>query len=782
MRDFLPVLERLEFPKIVERLSRFASSEPARAQLLQLTPSTDKQLVELELQRVTEAKQLIIQEGSIPLDGIKNVLPALRKSAIEKHVLTPKELVEIATTLRTARIVSTFFKKRSLQFPLLWEVQKDLYFDKIIEYNIFQALDEEGVVKDSASKDLRQIRQDIGSSSENLRKHLLTILKRVFEKDFAQEEIVTTRDGRMVIPIKAEHKNHVPGFIHSTSASGATVFIEPAETLDLNNALRELQLREEREIERILGELTEQVRKVVGDIERSLRILSQLDTLAAKAKYSIEILGSAPQLTDERRISLIQARHPVLLQSHRREQVVPLDLELGLTASTLVITGPNAGGKSVALKTVGLLSLCVQAGIHIPAAPETTLCIFDRVFVDIGDDQSIENDLSTFSSHLLRLNEVLRDANHNSLVLIDEIGAGTDPAEGGALGASVLEELTRRKCLTIATTHHGMLKVFAYQTPGMINASMEFDQLHLQPSYRLRMGIPGSSYALELAKRLNIPDHIIRRARQLIGEEKVKLEDLLVELERQTQRYQAELQAVSEERDRLESLVSAYDQRIASLQEELRMIRRKAILEADSIVQGAKAVIERSVREIRETNAERGKVKEVHNIINQLRQSIELLKSNQGVDNLDVITVGDAVRLKTGSEVGEVVAIQGQQAVVLWGNSKLKAKVSELRKESKKEIRHVGPSAASLTVDAGTEIDLRGLLGDEAIPKLQDFLDRAVMNGLHRVDIIHGKGTGALRRRVAEFLKSYPYVKTFRLGEWNEGGSGVTVVELKDES
>ncbi len=782
MSDFLPVLERLEFTKIVERLSYFASSEPARAQLLQLTPTTNKELIELELQRVTEAKQLIIQEGSIPLDGIKNVLPSLRKSAIENHVLTAKELVEIATTLRTARVVSAFFKKRSPHFPLLWEVQKELFFDKVIEYNIFEALDEEGVVKDTASKDLRRIRQDIVSTSENLRRHLLTILKRVSERDFAQEEIVTTRDGRMVIPIKAEHKNHVPGFIHSSSASGATVFIEPAETLDLNNALRELQLREQREIERILRELTKQVQLVAGDIERSLRILCQLDILAAKAKYSIEILGSAPKLTtDERKISLVQARHPVLLQTHRREHVVPLDLELGTTASTLVITGPNAGGKSVALKTVGLLSLCVQAGIHIPVAPETTLCIFDKIFVDIGDEQSIENDLSTFSSHLVRLNEILREADQHSLVLIDEIGAGTDPAEGSALAASALEELTRRRCLTIATTHHGMLKVFAHQTPGIVNGSMEFDQHHLQPTYRFRLGIPGSSYALELAERLGLPDRIIRNARQLVGEEKVKLEGLLMELERQTQRYQDELKAMSEERDHLESLVSAYNQKIASLQKELRTIRRKAVLEADNIVQGAKAIIERSVREIRETNAERGKLKEVHKTIDQLRESIETLKTDHEVDDSDAITVGDVVRLKAGSEVGEVVAVQGQQAVVLWGNAKLRVRLSDLKRESKKKVQNVGSSTPPLSIEAGTEIDLRGLLGDEAIRKVQDFLDRAVMNGLHRVDIIHGKGTGALRRRVAEFLKSYPHVKAFRLGEWNEGGAGVTVVELKDE-
>ncbi len=404
-----------------------------------------------------------------------------------------------------------------------------------MEYNIVECIDEDGHIRDSASKDLKRIRQDLISTAETLRKRLSSILTRVSEKDFLQEEIITTRDGRMVVPVKAEHKNHVPGFIHSSSASGATVFIEPAETLDLNNALTELQLSEQREIARILGELTVQVRAIRSQLEPTIALLATLDLTFAKAKYSIEVIGNPPAISTAPRLRLFQARHPVMLQRHRREEVIPFDLELGGDIRTLVITGPNAGGKSVAMKSIGLLALCAQSGLHIPAAPESELCVFESVFVDIGDEQSIENDLSTYSSHLLRMRDILFGATDRSLVLIDEIGAGTDPAEGGALAASILHDLTWRGSTTVATTHHGMLKAFAHETKGVSNASMEFDQETLKPTYRFRFGVPGSSYALELAKRLELPVSVVEKARELVGDEKIKLESLLTELERQSQ-------------------------------------------------------------------------------------------------------------------------------------------------------------------------------------------------------------------------------------------------------
>jgi DNA mismatch repair protein MutS2 len=468
-----------------------------------------------------------------------------------------------------------------------------------------------------------------------------------------------------------------------------------------------------------------------------------------------------------------------LLQRHPREEVVPLELELGASVRTLVITGPNAGGKSVAMKTVGLLALCTQAGMHIPAAPESELGVFDDVFVDIGDDQSIENDLSTYSSHLLRLRDILQGANQKSLVLIDEIGAGTDPAEGAALAASVLKDLTERGALTIATTHHGMLKAFAHETPGVANASLEFDHETLKPTYRFRSGVPGSSYALELAKRLGVPTYIIDRARDLVGDEKVKLEQLLADLERQSQVYQEQIRQVSGERDRLTSLVRTYDEKMRDLRKELQSIRRKAIDEARDIVLGAQAVIEKTIKEIRESAANKAIVRSVREDVQNLHRRIAELGGEEQPAEPQDLHVGDTVRFKDGAQTGEIVEIKQPFATVLSGSTKLRVRLETLLKVGAQRLPAALASETLYTPEGKTEIDLRGLLGEEAIPKVERFLDDAVVAGLHRVDIIHGKGTGALRKRVADFLKTCPHVKAYRLGEWNEGGTGVTVVELE---
>ncbi len=779
MADFSTAIRKLEFDRILDRLQQLTASEPARERAAHLTPMTDASLVRLELQRVSEGKELLIVEGVAPLDGIKDVLPALKRASIENHILTSRELLDIASTMRASRTLALFIAKRRKDFPHLSELAAGLFSDKIVEYNIVECIDEEGHIRDSASKDLRRIRQDMISTAEILRKRLGSILKRVSERDFLQEEIITTRDGRMVVPVKTEHKNHVPGFIHSSSASGATVFIEPAETLDLNNALTELHLSEQREIARILGELTAQVRVIRPQLEPSLAILATLDLLFAKAKYSIEVLGNPAAISEDIHLRLVQARHPVLLQRHRREEVIPLDLELGGDIRTLVITGPNAGGKSVAMKSIGLLALCAQSGLHIPAAPESELCMFDSIYVDIGDEQSIENDLSTYSSHLLRMRDILRGANERSLVLIDEIGAGTDPAEGGALAASILTELTNRRSITVATTHHGMLKAFAHEATGVSNASMEFDQETLKPTYRFRFGVPGSSYALELAKRLELPLPVVNRAREFVGDEKVKLENLLTELERQSQEYRTQLHQVSSERDRLNSLVQAYEQRTKDLRHEMQGMRKQAVEEAKEIVRGAQSLIERAVKEIRESSAEKTIVQSARESVQQMRKKIEELTVDEPPTVREDLQIGDLVRARDASQEGEIVEMKPPFATVLIGSTKLRARLETLQKvKTRQGSPSSGPGGSLYTPEGKNEIDLRGLLGDEAIAQVERFLDDAVVAGLHRVDIIHGKGTGALRKRISEFLKTYPHIKAFRLGEWNQGGSGVTVVEF----
>lgn len=774
------VVTKLEFDKVLHRIQSLASSEPGKELALLIRPLHSKQEVAAELARVTEAKELVIAEGYIPLDGIKNILESLKRASVANQFLSILDLLDVASTLKASRAMNTFLSKHRKECPSLEVYISRLLSEKVVEYNITQALDPQGFVKDSASKELRTIRQDIVHAGEHLRKRLSSILRQISDQEFLQEEIITTRDGRLVIPVKVEHKNHVSGFIHSSSASGATVFIEPAETLDLNNGLRELHLREEREIQRILLDLTLQVREIAEPLEFSVHALEELDLIFAKAKYSIEILGTAPILTDKKRIKLVQARHPVLLQRHTRQEVMPLDLELGDDTTTLIITGPNAGGKTVALKTVGLLALCVKAGLHIPAAEESEMCVFDEVFADIGDDQSIEQDLSTFSSHLMQLGHILSRANESSLVLVDEIGAGTDPAEGGALAAATLQELTRRKAITIATTHHGMLKVFAHETPGMANGSMEFDQETLRPTYRFRFGIPGSSFALELAERLGIDKTILDNARKELGEGKAKLESLIADLEKQSQLLSGQLNDAAHERDRLQSLVGAYDQKMAELKKELAAIKRKAVEEARQLVQDARATIEHTVKEIRENAATKEIVKSAKEGMRNLAGRFEEMTAGLSEHEELRLAVGDTVKIKGANEIGEIVELQGNSAFVLRGQTRIKANVLDLVKQQKPERSDFAYSSPVEIQGVKNEIDLRGLMGDEAINEVERFLDNAYVAGLGRVDIIHGKGTGALRKRIGDFLKEYPKAKSFRLGEWNEGGTGVTVVELKE--
>ncbi|MCI0705863.1 MAG: endonuclease MutS2 [Ignavibacteriae bacterium] len=781
-RPFAAALQKLEFDKVLDRVARLTSSEPGRAQATSAYPLTDITAINEELKRVSEAKELLIAEGTIPIDGVKNISPALQKTRVENHILTAVELLDVASTLKTARVMHGFLTKRKSIYPHLAVFLPRLFYEKVVEYNIENAIDESGSIRDTASKELKRIRQDIIASEESLRRQLTAIVRRVSEQEFAQEEIVTTRDGRLVIPIKAEHKKHVPGFVHTSSASGATVYIEPAECLELNNSLRELHLQEFREIEKILRDLTRQVQEIQEPLELSLQTLALIDVIVAKAKYSIEILGNAPLVSAEsRRVRLVQARHPVLLQRHGREEVVPLDVELGTDGVvTLIITGPNAGGKSVAMKTVGILALCAQAGLHIPASPESELPLFENVFVDIGDDQSIENDLSTFSSHLVRLKDIVTGANSTSLVLIDEIGAGTDPAEGAALGAAILDELTKRRAMTIATTHHGALKAFAHETPGMANGSLEFDQATLSPTYRFRFGVPGSSYALELAERLAIPPGVLIEARKHMGEEKTKLESLLAELESQMQEQRRQSQLVSGERSELQRLIDSYEAKLAEVKRDAASVRKKAVEEAQALIQKAQSTIERTVKEIREQGADKKRIQSAREEVTLLQTEIAgLHQATPETIEDETFAVGDSVRLRDGSEVGEITELRGKEAVVVWSNGKLRVPIAKLVKDKKSAGSVISyQTDSNYEPQAAPEVDLRGMLGDEAIEKVQRVLDDAIVSGLHRVDIIHGKGTGALRKKVTEFLKGYPHVKAFRLGEWNEGGSGVTVVEL----
>lgn len=586
----------------------------------------------------------------------------------------------------------------------------------------------------------------------------------------------------MVIPVKTEHKNKIAGFIHSTSASGATVFIEPTETLELNNEIRSLQFQEQREIEKILRELSSQVKDCAKDLISNLQILGDLDFIYAKAKYSIEVLGIRPTITSERSFTIINARHPLLLQHHTFDQVVPLNAEINSDIKTIVITGPNAGGKTVTLKTIGLLSILAQSGCHIPAGEGSKLPLFEEIFVDIGDEQSIEDDLSSFSSHLKNIKEVLDNATDRSLVLIDEIGSGTDPNEGFSLSASVLEELTKRSAFTVATTHHSSLKSFAYHTEGILNAAMEFDQSSLKPTYRFQLGQLGSSYAIEMAERLSLPKNIISKAIGLRGNDSYTLDKLITDLQYRSRELEQTLSQAQTEKDKLTTLVQDYQNKITLLNKELKEIRFKAVREAEEIVKKARASIESIIRDIKEHAAEKEVVKEAREEYKRLDIEIKKFKSEFKVDEYAPIqlNIGDYVRLKETDITGEIIdKVDESHYLMLAGELRFKVNINEIEKSDLKipETR-IHRTTTTEAIGVKREVDLRGLYADVAIAVVDKTIDEAIIHGLHRVDIIHGKGTGALRKKITEYLKKHPSVKSFRLGEWNEGGTGVTVVEI----
>ncbi len=781
MREFLHSFEKLEFEKVKQHIQRYSSSDLGRELLHNLRPASDLEEIHNRLNLVSEMKFLLEGDDPLPLQEILDVRASLHRSSIEDLVLPAVDLRKISLILHTSQLLAQYISRRKGKYPLLEKIVHAVSVNKVVEYNINQAIDEDSNVKDSASKELATIRRQIVESNLALKKSLERILKSVGEKGWSQEEIITTREGRMVIPLKVEHKSQISGFIHSTSASGATVFIEPTETLELNNEVRTLQFKEQREIEKILRSLTVQIREIRESLLMNLEILGRLDFIQSKAKYSIEIMGTAPVIADDSVLRIRNGLHPLLLQKHLRTDLTPLDIEIGSDHNTLIISGPNAGGKSVAMKTIGLFSLLAQSGCHVPSSPGTELPLFDSIFVDMGDEQSIENDLSSFSSHLQNLNVICENVTRNSLVLIDEIASGTDPTEGAALGAAVLEHLTSLGCKTIVTTHHGNLKSFAFGNAGIRNGAMEFNQDTLTPTYKFRSGIPGSSYALEMAQRMKLSPRIIERSRQIKGEDSNKLEYLLLELERQSMDYREKLSTLSDDQEKINSLIQLYKKRITDIEKEVKVIKSEALQEAQKILSRASATIEQTVKDIKLQSAAnetvRNAKKEIKKVFNEFAEEYKVITPENRQNA--TFKIGDTVRLRSSSTIGIVSSVIDKNTyLIVAGDLKIKSKGQDLEITQEKISNYIKSNNFETPNEVKRELDLRGLYADEAIIRIEKFIDDAILVGLTRIDIIHGKGSGALRKKIGEFLKNNPHIKSFRFGEWNEGGSGVTVIEL----
>ncbi len=782
----------LEYDKVVEMLVERTSFEPGAELAAILTPTVDVESIEQALDITSEIRSLMDTGARLPLEGASDVRRAVERSATEGAVLTCEELAAARGTLQVIRSLRDYVSDRSEASPALWSLAQGLHPSKEIEDAIERAVDELAMeVRDTASKELGKIRRAMERTRVRLDEKLQEIVKKELERDTIQEAAVHIRNGRLVLPVKRASRSRLKGIVHDQSSTGATVFMEPMGTVPLNNELAELAAAEKKEIHRILRVLTAMVGAESREIAHSLRLLAELDYYKATALLSRDLDAVRPKLNREGRIRILDGRHPVLAAVARKSgtDVVPLNLKLGEGASTLVISGPNAGGKTVTLKTVGLLTMMAQSGLHVPAGADTELSVFREIYADIGDEQSIEMSLSTFSSHLRIIDEILRESDARALVLIDELGSGTDPDEGASLGIAILEELTDRGVHTIATTHLGIVKNHVHEYEGMANGSMAFDPDTLEPTFRFVPDIPGSSHALSIAETLGLPPNVLERARELRDGDVARIDGLLADLVERGRRLDETLGVAEIDRDKARLLTADYEERLAGVRDERKQIRARALAEAREILDRAQSLVEETVKELKESQAAREIIKAAREklrrekavVVEELIQEIKPPVDDGAAP--ERFEVGMHVRL--AGRVGKLLSLPDAKGKVQVRvkNATLEVAAEDLREAGAPAVKQA--SLSSVTFESlndeepAVELHLRGMTTDDVENSIDKFLSTAVMQGITEVRIVHGKGTGALRTRTQEVLKGSPAVKSFRLGRWGEGDTGVTVVELK---
>ena len=789
----------LELDKILQRLAAFAGSVDAKEMILALEPQSDLDDVQLLQQQTVDAHMLMARFGGPSFGGLKNVNNALSR-ANAGSVLSMRELLDIAGVLRTIRSISEW---RSSNSGVPCAI--DVYFDaltpnKYLEEKILQCIISEDEMSDNASPTLREIRRKIRAASSRVREQLDKLIRSAYYQKYLREAIITQRNGRYVVPVKIEHRGEVKGLVHDTSSSGATVFIEPAAVVEANNDIKVLQSKERDEIERILAELSEEAGSFYEGIKQSYECAVELDIIFAKAKYAYDLKASAPTLNSYGKINLRQARHPLI----DPKKVVATDIRLGDDFDTLIITGPNTGGKTVSIKTLGLLTLMAMCGLMLPVGDRSEISVFSHVLADIGDEQSIEQSLSTFSSHMTNIISILKTADSESLVLIDELGAGTDPVEGAALAMAILEQLHRQGAKIAATTHYAELKTYALETDHIENGSCEFDVQSLRPTYRLLIGVPGRSNAFAISERLGMSHDVIERAQQLVSGENRSFERVLETLEESRAEYETktkEAEALKLEADKAREKAQSYKDSI----EELRKKElEKAQQQAERIVEQAKRSAYALMNELEELKKQGDKSADKAELIRRAKQQMRRSMgefdeiTNPVVSRLDPdepyelprpLQVGDEVLLVDMGKTATVTALADKKGEieVTAGIIKLRTPLSNLRLQEKKQA----PQRASRAVPkqsggefhvAGgqrNECDLRGMNVEEGILELERHIDRCMRQGLDELTVIHGKGTGVLRKGIQDFLRKNKYVKSYRLGTYGEGESGVTIVTLK---
>ena len=795
-------LKVLEFDKIKEMLSSRCLSDWGKELCHSLSPGRDKETIEKELRETTELKEILLYEERFPLSSARDVRGSLKRAEIEGTRLEPKELLEIGEILAISGALLKFIKSKEEKYPNVFELISQLRSFDRIQSAINKAVDQSGEMKDSASGRLSDVRHQKKTVRNRLLDKLESMIGAKKIKGPRQDDIITIRDGRYVIPMDEAEFFQQRGIVHDRSKSGATLFVEPLVVVGWNNQLRELTLEEEREINRILKEITGMIRAELTDLRITVKALQRLDFVYAKARLSFDYDGNPPLLNEQGHIDLIEARHPLLQVSPDSSQTedekeggeengrtaVPLSLSLGKDYATLIITGPNTGGKTVALKTVGLLTLMALSGLHIPVEPHSEICVFKKMYADIGDEQSIEMSLSTFSSHMTQIRRAVEDSDSDTLVLLDELGGGTDPKEGVALGEAIIDQLIKKEAKVIVTTHHGALKILAEEYPQIRNASLEFDKETLTPTYRFQTGYPGSSYAIEIAQRLGMPQDVIEKAQKLVGSKERDLGLLLESLEKDLKTVRENRKALDQKAKVSEELVNLYKDKMEKLESREKDLKTNALKEAKHMVETTRVELERLIAQIRKTQAEKQVVKEAHHVLEDKKVSIEKELQEfeeKVVKKLGIVQPGHAVWIEPLGVRGDVLEKDEHSGriKVLAGDITYTVEESELtRIEDAEKVdaksEYVGTSYTVPQVSP--EIDLRGLLAEEAFDVVDKYLDNAYLAGLSQVSLIHGKGTGALRKKIGEFLGHHHRVEEYRLGEWNEGGSGVTIVKLKE--
>ena len=786
-------LKTLEFDKITQRLSSMAVMDITKDAILKMKISDNIKKINRLQEETAQSITLVAKKGPAPIGCSYDVRPSLKRSRLQ-GILSPGEILGIGKVLETAEKLKSY--PDDIHCEALYEHFEALYTDKALKRRIFDCIIDEENIADNASSTLYDIRRALNQSSNKVRDLLHSIISSPTYQNALQEQIITMRGDRYVVPVKATHRGEIKGILHDTSSSGATLFIEPVSVVEANNKIRELKAQEKEEIEKILMELTEEISSVSKLIEMSYEIIAELDLCFARAKFSLEYDCFRPVLNDKGMINLQRARHPLL----DAKSVVPTDIRLGKDFDTLVVTGPNTGGKTVVLKTIGLLTLMAQAGLHIPANEGSEIAIFKKIFADIGDEQSIEQSLSTFSAHMVNIVEILSEADENSLCLFDELGAGTDPIEGASLAVSILERVRLLGAKTAATTHYSELKTYAMTTKRVENASCEFNVDTLRPTYRLLIGIPGKSNAFAISKRLGLDDDIIENAKKYINAENIKFEDILTQLEKNRQEAEELKESAEADKKETEKLRTDTALKNKQLRDKTDKIIERARLEAKEILDDAKREADELLKEMRFLQLERDKAKKLKEMeiarnklsekakANSQKLSESMFSAKESYKAPKSLKLGEDVEIVAMHQVGSVVTLPDDKGdfMVKVGIMKLKTNLKDVRKKKdenaskSKKMKNTGITGTiSKTMSLSSEVDVRGETVDTAVVIIDKFLDDALMSSLSQVRIIHGKGTGQLRAGIHAYLKRLSYVKSYRLGTFGEGDSGVTVVEFK---